>query len=804
MIRESFNHGWTVGSNTGFFNMAPSEPPKQVNLPHDAMIMEQRTAQAVSGNKKGYFPDGTYDYVKKFFVPLEYKDKRVTFEFEGVYMNAMVYINGDFAGQNPFGYSNFYIKADRFLKYGNENEIKVVAKSYDDSRWYTGLGIYRNTKIMVADMVHVAVDGIKITTPDIYNGHAIVNVATIVENEGINPETTTVVTEIIDAEGNIVAVDNAPLTVFAGENAIMRQRLYVRMHKLWSVDTPYLYTCISKVMVGEKILDEEVNTFGIRSLSLDAEEGLKINGEIVKLRGACIHHDNGVIGAATFDRAEERRIEILKEAGFNAIRSSHHPASKALLSACDRIGMLVMDETFDTWTVNKSPYDYALYFPTWWEKDVQAMVDKDFNHPSVIMYSIGNEIPDTGSANGAAWGRKLAEKIRSLDNTRYTINSINGLVAVMNQLDKDKPSDMTGDVNTEMANLGDMMKEIINSEMVTNATAESFAVVDIAGYNYSDSRYVTDKKIFPNRVICGTETFPKDIANDWKLVKENGHVIGDFTWAGWDYMGESGIGKVQYGDSIEVISPGSYPLLYAYCADIDIIGNRRPASYYREIVFGLRNKPYIAVQRPKYYNKPSIASTWSWSDSISSWTWPGFEEKPVKVEVYSDAEEVELFLNGKSVGKAVVGEENSFKAIFDIKYTPGELKAIAYTKGMETGNMVLNTAGEGLELKIESDREALKATSEDLAYILISLTDETGILQTSADRKVSVTVEGTGILQGFGSADPMSTENFFDTEKTTFDGKVLAVVRSKTEVGTITVTASAEGCNAKTIQIATI
>lgn len=403
MIRDSFNHGWTVGPNTGFFNMASGEAPKQVTLPYDAMIMQKRDDKAASGGKKGFFPDGSYDYVKKFFVPAEYKNKRIIFEFEGVYMNAMVYINGDFAGQHPYGYSNFYIKADRFLKYGEENEIKVVAKSYDDSRWYTGTGIYRNVKIMIANPVHIAVEGVKITTPDIDDRHAVVAVATIVENEGMNSETTTVVTEIIDAEGNIVAIDNAPLTAFSGESTTLRQRLYVRQPKLWSVEKPYLYTCRSKVMAGENILDEEITTFGIRSLSLDAEEGLKINGQAVKLRGACIHHDNGVIGAATFERAEERRVEILKEAGFNAIRSAHHPMSKSMLNACDRLGMLVMDETFDIWTSNKSPYDYALYFPTWWEKDVQAMVDKDFNHPCVIMYSIGNEIPDTGTPNGTVW-----------------------------------------------------------------------------------------------------------------------------------------------------------------------------------------------------------------------------------------------------------------------------------------------------------------------------------------------------------------------------------------------------------------
>ncbi|WP_339315017.1 glycoside hydrolase family 2 TIM barrel-domain containing protein [Paenibacillus sp. FSL R10-2734] len=801
MIRDSFNDGWTVGANNGFFNMAPDQQPEKITLPHDAMVYKQRNENAGSGGKKGYFPDGTYDYVKKFQVPAAYQEKRVTFEFEGVYMNAMVYINGDFAGQHPYGYSNFYIKADRFLKYGEENEIKVVTKSSDDSRWYTGTGIYRNTKIMVANLVHIAMDGIKITTPEISDEHAIVNVATVVEHEGINPQGTRVVTEILDAEGNTVAFDQSPLTAFAGERAIMRQRLLVKLPKLWSVETPYLYTCKSILMNGEKVLDEETNIFGIRSLSLNAEHGLSINGEIVKLRGACIHHDNGVIGAATINRAEERRIEILKEAGFNAIRSSHQPLSKAMLSACDRLGMLVMDESFDIWTNTKSDHDYALNFPIWWEQDIEAMVHKDFNHPSVIMYSIGNEIKETGSANGAVWGRKLAEKIRSIDPTRYVTNSINGFVSVMDKLSEMMTNKPSGDVNTAMATAGDMIKYVQGLEFVTNATAESFATVDIAGYNYADNRYLTDKVLFPNRVICGTETFPKDIANNWKLVKENGHLIGDFTWTGWDYLGESGLGRVEYGEGNRGLgASGAYPWLTAHCGDIDIIGHRLPVSYYREIVFGLRKEPYIAVQRPAHYGEQPNMMPWSWSDSISTWSWEGFEDRPIKVEVYSDATEVELIINGKTIGKAAVGEAHAFKAEFDTVYSHGELVAVAYTDGKETGRTSLVSAGSEVNIQVEVDRMQIAADDNDLAFINISIVDDKGILKPLADRKVSVIVNGTGVLQGFGSANPKNEESYMNQTHFTYDGKALAVIRP-TEIGIIDVVIEAEGCVIQTAKI---
>ncbi|RRJ64602.1 glycoside hydrolase family 2 protein [Paenibacillus oralis] len=804
MIRQSFNRDWTVGPPKDFFNIAPCMEPEPVTLPHDAMIAQKRSAQSVSGGKKGFFADKTYEYVKLFHVPLTYKEKRVTFEFEGVYMNAMVYINGDFAGQHPYGYSNFYIKADRFLKYGEENEIKVVAKSNDDSRWYTGTGIYRNTQIIVSDMVHIALDGVKITTPDITLERAIVNVATMVENEGIHPETTTIVTEIVDSEGNIVATDTAPLTAFPGERLTLRQRLYVKQPSLWNVDTPYLYTCRSKVMLGDNLVDEEIHTFGIRALSLDAEAGLRINGEVVKLRGACIHHDNGVIGAATIDRAEQRRIEILKQAGFNAIRSAHNPISKTMLDACDRLGMLVMDESFDTWTVNKSSYDYALYFPAWWEADLEAMVNKDFNHPSVIMYSIGNEIPENGSPHGAAWGRKLAEKIRSLDNTRYVTNSINAFLSVLDQFLKAMKDHvsikdrMSGDVNTAMANAGTAMKRAQTSELVTKAVAESFAAVDIAGYNYADNRYVMDRALFPNRVIVGSETFPRDIAANWKLVKENGYIIGDFTWTGWNYLGEAGIGMTQQENLSQGLS-GAYPWLGANCGDIDILGNRRPISYYREIVFGLRKQPYLAIERPHYYgNKPT--NPWSWSDTIASWSWEGFEGKPIAVEVYSYADEVELLVNGITIGKASTGESNDYKAVFDTVYTPGEIVAVAYTDGIETGRTALKSAGSGLNLKVGVDRTFITADDNDLAFVSISLVDDQGILKPLSDREVTVKVEGAGILQGFGNANPMTEEDFFDNVHSTFDGKALAVIRP-TGSGAIHVFVEAEGCPSQVLRI---
>ncbi|CAN7362173.1 DUF4982 domain-containing protein [Paenibacillus sp. LjRoot153] len=812
MIRTSFNDNWTVGPKSGFFSEIVAAPiaPKTITLPYDAMIGNKKLKPEEGGNVAiGFFPEGGYDYKKKFFVPSEYKEKRVTIEFEGVYMNAMVYINGDFAGQHPYGYTNFYIKADRFLKYGEENEIKVVAMNQKDARWYSGAGIYRNTKLIVGNLVHITLDGVKVSTPDINSERAVVTVATVIENEGLHTRTVSVQTEIVDSEGNVVAHEISPITTFAGESATLRQRVFVRQPKLWSVENPNLYQCQTRITsLDEELLDEETNTFGIRSLTVDQEKGLCINGAVVKLRGACIHHDNGVIGAATIDRAEERRVEILKDAGFNALRSAHHPMSKALLVACDRLGMLVVDESFDMWTSTKVDHDYALLFPTWWEKDIQALVDKNYNHPSVIMYTIGNEIPETGRAIDSTWGRKMAEKIRILDSTRYVTNSINFMVSVLDEMIKmmkanqaDNSEGSSEGINTMMNNLGEHMAAIVVSDLAKDKTAESFACVDIAGYNYGEARYIMDLELFPNRVIVGSETKPDQIDKNWKKVRENSRIIGDFTWTGWDYLGESGIGRVVYDPSeLATGIVGGYPWFTAWCGDIDIIGNRRPVSYYREIVFGLRKDPYIAVQRPEHYGKQVIPMMWSWSDSVSSWSWSGYEGKPIKVEVYADAEEVELMVNGVSVGKAAAGEQNRYKAVIDTVYQPGEIVAVAYCGGQETGRMTLHSANGDVTMKVEADRTEISASDSDLSFVMISLVDKEGNLYNTVDRMVSVNLEGTGVLQGFGSANPKSEESFHDTKHTTFDGKALAVVRP-TGPGMITVTVSAQGCAPKSVQI---
>ncbi|MFE4835228.1 glycoside hydrolase family 2 TIM barrel-domain containing protein [Arthrobacter sp. NPDC056691] len=781
-----------------------------VTLPHDALISTERYGDAPSGAAGGYFPSGAFEYRKTLTVDEADLGKVFILEFDGVYRDAMVYVNGALVGQHAFGYSRFTVRIDPFLRFGSPNEIRVACRAHQDSRWYTGAGIYRDVHLIVKEPVHIAVDGVRITTDDLDSGRAIVEVAAEITNSGA--VTTTVdLRSSVNEEGIAeVASDVSPITLLPGASAVVRHRLYVDNPALWSVDLPSLYTCVLQIRDGGRVIDKESIQFGIRRIQVDPKQGLRINGEAVNLRGACVHHDNGPLGAATIAAAEERRVRLLKEAGFNAIRSSHNPASSALLDACDRLGMLVIDEAFDIWTSSKSDFDYASDFVLWWERDLEALVAKDVNHPSVIMYSIGNEIPETGARDGGIWSRRLAEKIRSIDRSRPITNGVNGFVSsldmVLAGMKQQAGSDGPGaGVNGMMTQVGDMMNMISASEMVSERTAESFSVLDVAGMNYGDGRYVLDKTLFPNRVIAGTETFPGQIAKNWDLVKANKHVIGDFAWTGWDYLGEAGLGSVGYADdsgsSAMVARP--YPWLSAWTGDIDITGERRPASYYREVVFGLRSSPYIAVQRPEFHGRVPLTTPWSWSDAIGSWTWEGFEGRPVHVEVYSDAEEVELVLNGRSVGRVSVGSDLAFRADFELTYEPGQLTAIAFSGGKEQSRTSLNSAAESLQLQAHADRDVLNSGTGDLAFVRIALTDNGGVAHTGRDRTVTVMVSGAGVLQAIGSANPATDENFAGPNRTSFDGRALAIIRPIGE-GPIDVAIDADGCQTVTLQLMSV
>ncbi|MFF1571400.1 glycoside hydrolase family 2 TIM barrel-domain containing protein [Leifsonia sp. NPDC058292] len=800
MTKSLFNARWSVRRKiSGFVDLMGGAEATEVTLPHDAMLGFARSREVVGGASAAFYPGGEVEYSKRFQAPSDWREKRVSVEFEGVYRDAMVFVNDEFAGQWKYGYSVFRVSLDPYLRYGSENVIRVEARAHQDSRWYSGLGIYRDVHLVVVPLIHVGDDDVKISTPDVDDEWAVVESAVPVINESAITQRLDLEVEVRDHAGSVVARETSPITVAPNARTIARSRLYVADPHRWSCDDPYLYTFAARLHGQDDPSapeDDVTVPFGIRTLRVDPYRGLRINDQTVKLRGACIHHDNAPLGAATFRRAEERRIELLKEAGFNAIRSSHSPLSPAMLDACDRLGMLVFDETFDAWTEMNKPYDYTLDFPEWWERDIDAMVRKDFNHPSVILYCIGNEIHEYGSGFGGARARDIAERIRGRDETRFITTAVSGFWAVASEVIDDLKARLENavarGVNDVMNEMTEFFDEVTVSDTVGVKTAESHAAVDIAGLNYAESRYALDIPAFPNRIVLGTETNPRDTAKSWNATIAHNHVIGGFTWAGWDYLGEVGLGRTEYTDDPDAKGGGDpdFPWRTAWVGDFDITGFRRPQSYYREIVYGLRQEPYIAVLRPDHHGQRRLEMQWAWSDAVSSWTWDVPTGSPAEVEVYSDADEVELILNGVSLGRRHTGGDHDFRASFELAFEPGELTAVGYRGGRASEATSLLTAT-GSQLIASADRSEVLVDGGDLAFVTIEFRDGRGILDASRDRLVNVTVDGPGELQALGSACPASEESFLASSCTTFDGRALAIIRP-TGPGEIQVTVTSD------------
>lgn len=781
MTSTPFNDGWSYRRPTGPFAAAFGDTHAEpVTLPHDALRTAPRHPDAPGAGSGAYFPTGAYSYEKEFFAPETWANKIVRLEIEGAYRRAQIFINEEFAGNRADGYARFFVDLTPFLILGSRNRLRIEVRSGEDSRWYSGTGLHRPVHLHVDDPIHVAPDGVTVETLRVDDEQAVVEVRTLVVNAGLRTGKVRVRSSLRDEDLRAVEGDDTPLTIAPGERSLVRHRLYVETPRLWSPEHPYLYDLAVGLEFDEpEHLDSPntVNTaFGIRTVTVDPKHGLRINGNEVKLRGACIHHDNGLLGAAAIGRAEERRVELLKAAGFNALRAAHNPLSEAMLNACDRLGMLVMDEAFDMWTKFKTPYDYAAEFPQWWAEDLRAMVAKDRNHPSVIMYSIGNEIAETGTPHGARWARRLAEEVRALDSSRLVTNGVNAVLAA---LDKVTPLiEQAGGLNAAMSDEG-VFSRFSATEAVSTRIEESSSVLDVLGLNYAQSRYLPDADAYPHRVIVGSETFPSQIGALWPLVEANPHVIGDFTWTGWDYLGEVGIGSTTYASDVGASGrlEREFPYLTAWCGDLDITGWRRPVSYYREIVFGLRTEPYIAVRRPERHGDVIVnPSLWAWTDSISSWGWRGHEGRHITVEVYSRGEVVQLLLDGELIGEAAVGGWKPHVAIFETTYQPGELVAVSVQDGSEIGRHTLTTPSTPI-LTVTSDRTVLKSGDQDLAFISIEFRDDQGRLVTDSDAEITVCVEGHAQLAGLGSANPVTESTFHASTVRTFDGRALAIVR---------------------------
>jgi hypothetical protein len=771
MKKQDFNEGWIFYKEGG--------EKHTVDLPHDAMIEERRDPDSLGESAAAFFPGGVYVYEKQFVAPADWAEQCIVFQFEGVYRNSVVCVNGKKAGGRSYGYVPFFVDVGAFLKYGEQNTIRVVADNSQlpNSRWYSGSGIYRPVYLWIGQKKHIDIEGVKISTLSYSPAQVKVEVS----------HTGGVVKVALLRDGKIVAAGEGDTLILDIPNA-----------ELWSDETPELYRCRVTLLENGTVIDEVTETFGIRKVEWSAK-GLFVNGKEILLRGGCVHHDNGILGARTYAESEDRKARILKKAGFNAVRSSHNPASRALLDACDKYGLYVMDETWDMWYGHKNKHDYASDFMDWYKADIEAMVCRDFNHPSVIMYSIGNEVSEPHEQKGVSLAKEMTAYIHSIDTNRAVTCGINLWLILMASKGKgiykeeggmasDKPAKKGKQkaVSSTLFNMitskvGTHMNQGANSKTADEVTSPCLDALDIAGYNYASGRYPLEGRAHPNRVIFGSETYPQDIAKNWDMVKKYPYLIGDFMWTAWDYLGEAGLGAWAYTDDGAAFKK-PYPWLLADAGAIDILGNIGAEAEYAACVWGLRNKPYIAVQP---VNHPGVAPSkmvWRGTNAIPSWAWKNCEGNKATVEVYVDAASVELLLNGKLLAKKKI---KAYKALFKTQYSPGTLTAIAYDKnGREISRSDLASAEGSPRINVRPETD--KVTAGEIVYVDIRVTGENGIVESNADTKLGVTVEG-GRLLAFGSANPRTEENYLEGSFTTYYGRALAVVRAA-QSGTLTIT----------------
>lgn len=819
MQKLDFNQGWLF-ERIG----APASAAKAVALPHDAMLWETRDPHCANGNATGFYPGGSYRYCKYFTPDVNWADKAVVLEFEGVYQNAVVLLNGQEIARRPYGYSNFSADLTGRLQQGeNTLEVLVDNSGEPNTRWYSGSGIYRPVWLYSGGPEHIDIDGIEVTT--ISHDPAVIQVRT-------------------RANGGTASVtilrNGAPVASGQGFDL----QLEIPDAALWSAETPELYTCEVQLSVNGTVTDTAHTAFGICHRSW-SPQGLLINGTPTKLRGSCIHSDNGILGACEFPAAALRRAKILKEAGFNAIRSAHNPLSRTMLDACDQIGLYVMDELCDMWYDHKNRYDYACHFEQWHTQDLTAMVRKDISHPSVVMYSIGNEVTETAEPSGIAYTKEMADLCRRLDSSRPVTCGINMALNVMHfaglgvyrpapgetvrppepknpkalalmakmagarqkqaagstaadstnsgtaalglsaQAGERKDGKLVGSeyFNEMMRTMKEQQRAVVSQPIARILSEEAYAALDIAGYNYGDGRYEQDAVDYPDRVSVGTETLPQRIFRNWRMVEKLPYLVGDFMWTGWDYLGEAGVGAFCY-DSVGN-KDKSYPALLAGSGVIDITGQPRPEVWLNKAVFGLSKQPYIGVEPVTHAGENKLISAWRFSDAVRSWSWPGCEGRTAEIIVYADAAEVELLQDGRSIGRAPV---NECQAHFTAVYAPGTLTAVAYdANGQEQGCDSLSSAAEELCLTVQPDKTRLAADGQDLCYLSILLTDRSGIVQASPDREVTVAVSGAATLAGLGSADPFNSQPYTAQSHRTYYGRLQAVIRAGVQSGPVEV-----------------
>jgi beta-galactosidase len=741
-----------------------------VAVPHDWSIMDRPDGKppfdpaAIAGQDSGYLPGGVGWYRRTLDLSAADAARTVLLKFEAVYMDAEIWLNGEPVARHRYGYSAFTVDLTGKARAGR-NIVAVRANHVDpSSRWYAGSGIIRPVSIEILDCVHLDPDSVFVTTPEANTEAGAVASTASASNCGAKAQRVEVTTSVVSPAGETIASGTQTALVGARSRASLSSRLAVARPALWSPDSPSLYTLVQEVRVGGVIVDARRTRFGIRTITVDARNGLRINGQPLKLRGGNIHHDNYMLGAAGFPDADRRKVALMKAAGYNAIRNAHNPASQATLEAADELGMLVIDEAFDSWNKHKRPQDYSRFFAEDWQQDLDSLVISGRNHPSVIFWSIGNEIPESGTPQGIETARKLIARVRALDPTRPVTQAINN-----------------------------------DAPLSTNQAAE----LDVPAYNYHAELFTTDHAKLPDKPMYTAESLPKDAFPYWREVETKPWVIGDFVWTAFDYLGEAGIGWMGYSQDWQKLGP--YPWNLAYCGEIDATGLKRPAAYYREVLWKTGIDPISAfVRQPKgtedlpdrhYFPITPPHLDWSLDDVHPSWTWPGQEGKPLEVVVYSEFPEVELFLNGESLGRKAASVGTEYKALYQVGYAPGTLVAVGYRDGKEAGRWTLRTAGAPASFKVSLDRGRMRANGQDLAYVTVELTDSSGVpvYARRDDRRVMVRVFGAGRLAGLGNGDPQDASSLQLGERRSFHGRAVGVVQAGPRAGQIVVEVEVEG-----------
>ena len=739
--KQLFDANWSFSKDSSLW--------RAVDLPHDWSIEGTFSKDAPAGNDGGYLPTGKGWYRKTFTLGKDAPTKKLRLYFEGVYMNSQVYINGQLAGGHPYGYSSFFVDITPYIKVGtNVVEVRVDNSKQKNCRWYSGSGIYRHVWLMTTPKQYIDEWSVSVTT-HMGSDPRVSSVSGL--HQGLTPC-------VVSIKADVVKED--------GQREPIEKTLHVEKPHLWSPDDPYLYH--TTLEADGDVLPV---TYGIRTIEYSAEKGLLLNGKPIVLNGGCVHHDNGILGAAAFDAAEYRKVKLMKEAGFNAVRTSHNPPSEAFLRACDELGLLVIDEAFDGWRDKKNDYDYSTLIDQWWQDDLKAMVLRDRNHPSIFCWSIGNEVIERKKLEVVKTAHQMATLCRQLDEQRRPVTS------ALASWDDD------WDIYDPLA-----------------------AEHDIVGYNYLRQKMESDHERVPNRVMMHTETYPCEVWQNYRTVVDKPYIIGEFVWTAIDYLGESGIGRWYYerlrvGDEMSEMGdvPGEhwtrplFPWHAAYCGDIDLTGLRKPISHYRSMLYNEDGEQlYMAVREPDGYKGKVKTTMWGTWPTFESWNWAGHEGKNIEVEVYARYPQVKLFLNDQLIGEKTVAEG---KVVFTLPYQPGTLKAVA----PNGESVTLQTAGEAKTIRLTADHTKLKADGQDLAFITVEVLDANGVVNPTADNLLTASVKGPATIAAFGNADIKDCDPYVDSTHKAWKGRALLVVRSTGEKGKVTVTVQGKSLSPKGI-----